>query len=156
MAEKHVEIIRKRLRDYAHRGVLREFSEKQNRGKTEFNFTWLLDQSFTLVVDDKAGKLIMKNMLPHVPARSRMYDDIKTFVEGRTSKKLPAHRRITSGRAELACNNRNSVVSFTLTVKRNQYDYALTRIMGFVNELFGRLDMYHTEYLWEHFEVPAE
>lgn len=157
MARSHVETVRKRLKGYAERGVFKGFEERASRGgRTEFTFEWLHQKPFTIVFDEKAGTLLLKNLLPDIPVKSDLYRDVRALVEGRAGKGLPAHRRIDPKRAELSCSNRASRVSFKVVVKRNQYAYALGRLLSFTNELFGHLDMYHIQYLWEHFDVPQE
>ena len=157
MANRHLEIVRRKLSAYAQRRVIRGLRERPARGgKTEFTFTWLHDKPFMVVFDDKAGTLTLKNALPQLPTTSHIYRDVRTLVQGRADTDLSAHRRIDPKRAELSCSNRNSTVSFKLVVKRNQYAYGIARLLNFANELFGHLDMYHIQYLWEHFDVPEE
>lgn len=155
--ERHTKTVRERLKRHAQRGALRQFEERPAKGgKTEFRFVWLLNKPFTIVFDPKRSTLTLKNALPAVPPRSHLDRDVRAFIKGRTDASLPAHRRLDPKRAELSCVNRKSSMSFTLTVKRNQFAYGTTKLLNLTNELFGFLDMYHIQYLWEHFDVPEE
>ncbi len=155
--ERHTAIVREILSAYAKRGVLREFEEHPLRGgKVEFRFTWLLERRFHLIFDPAAAALTFKDVLPEVPAKSRVEDAVGAMIEGRTAKKLPAHRRVDPAKATVRLQNRKGSISLTMTVKRSQYAYAVPKLLNFSNELFGHLHMYHVQYLWEHMGVPEE
>lgn len=156
-ASKHTDAIRVLLTAYATRGVLREFEEHALRGgRVEFRFTWLLDRRFRLVFDPEAGTLTLKDLLPGVPAKSRIEEAVTKITETRNDKKLPPHRRVDPAKATIAIQNRKATLSLVMTVKRAQYAYAVPKLLNFCNELFGNLDMYHIQYLWEHMGVPEE
>lgn len=157
MSKSHIDSVRSKLKSYSDRGVFRGFSETEGRtGKTVFKFTWLLDRGFALLCDPKKHTLTLRNLLPHIPNRSDMDQDLRAFVAGRTSDDLPAHRRVDPKRADLSYTNRKENVSLTLTVKKNQYSYGVAKLLNTTNELFGHLHMAHIPYLWKHFEVPEE
>jgi hypothetical protein len=48
------------------------------------------------------------------------------------------------------------LVSISLKVKKNQYAYAVNRIVNLVHELFVHLRNAHPDYLVEYFDVPQE
>jgi len=157
MPKSYIDIVRSKLKSYRDRGVFRGFSESEGRtGKTVFKFTWLLDRGFALEYDPKKHTLTLKNLLPHIPNRSDMDQDLRAWVQARNSGDLPAHRRVDPKRADLAYANRQENVSLILTVKKNQYSYGVTKLLNTTNELFGHLHMAHIPYLWKHFEVPEE
>lgn len=156
-AKPHTDAVRRKLKGYAARGVFHGFSEKEGRGgKTSFEFRWLMDKLFTIVVDDSQGIITFKDVLPNMAPRSEMYADLKAFVAARHNEALPAHRRIDPKRAEVRCSIRKGAVSLELTVHKNQYAYGAGKLVKLVNELFGHLNMYHLSYLWDEFDVPAE
>lgn len=156
-SDRHTQLVREVLHAHAARGALREFQEQPARsGKHEFRFTWLLDQRFTLVFDPAKSQLILRDLLPNIPARSHLDRAIRDFTAARSDKKLPAHRRIDPSRATLTCRNRGSKLGFLMDVKRSQYRYAVPKLLNFCNELFGYLDMNHIQYLWENMGVPEE
>ena len=155
--DRHTRTVRDILRAFATRGVLRNFDERTGRGgKSEFRFNWLLDQPFRLVFDPAKSQLELKDVLPHVPSRSHLDLSVRRFVEGRADKSLPSHRRIDPGKVIVSHVNRKSHVSFQFFVKRNQYTYAVPKVLNFCNELFGYLDLNHVQYLWAHMGVPEE
>jgi hypothetical protein len=144
------------LHGYAERGALRQLEEHSARGKTTFQFTWLLDRRFTVVVDPTKSRMEIKDLLPNVPARSDLDRAVRAFVASRSDRRLPAHRRVDPGRVEISCANRKSALSFIFVVKRNQYKYATAKALNFCNELFSFLDLHHIQYLWEHLGLPEE
>lgn len=154
MSERHLNVIRKILQAYADRGVFQGYKEKSTRaGKTTFEFGWLTDNIFNLIYDEKTGRLTMKDVLPNMPPKSYEYKQLKAFVEQRKDPKLPAHRRMDPGRAEVSPLNRKQTVSLVVDVKRNQYTYALKRLLNLVNELWNTLDQ---NYMWANFDIPEE
>jgi hypothetical protein len=145
--------VRKRLQDYADRGVFRGFNEV-SRG--QFRFVWIVRHQMELSVDTARHVLRFKQLLPGVPPGSRMYEELKSFIRERHDRHLPAHRRIDPRRAEVSCFNRGGVVSLSLKVKNNQYAYGVNKIVNLVHELFVHLRDAHPEYLMENFDVPQE
>lgn len=157
MARSHLGSVRNKLQGYAERGVFRGFAETPGRnGKTSFEFRWLMDKTFTFIADPARGKLTFQNLFPNVPPRSDFYGELQSFVAARHNGALPAHRRIDPKRAEVRCVYRKGNVSLELTVHRNQFAYGTAKLIKLVNELFGHLHMYHPQYLWDNFDVPAE
>ncbi len=155
--DRQVAAVRDLLHAYATRGVLREFEERSMRNsKTEYQFTWLLDRRFHLIFDPGASQLTLRDLLPGIPTNSPLDLAVREFVAARTSKQLLAHRRIDPAKATLTVSHSRSALSFVFTVKRNQYAYAVPKLLNFCNELFAFLDMYHIQYLWEHMGVPEE
>ncbi len=145
--------VRESLQAYADRGVFRGFSEIKNG---RFQFVWTLDHRMELSVDTAKRELRFKRLLPNVPARSALYAELKSFVEGRHDEEAPEHRRIDRKRAEASCANRGGFVSVSLKVKNNQYAYGVNRIVNLAHELFLYLRERRPEYLMENFDVPQE
>ncbi|MFP6584350.1 MAG: hypothetical protein VCD00_17585 [Candidatus Hydrogenedentota bacterium] len=157
MAESHLATVRKKLQNYADRGVFRAYAEvKRSPSKTEFQFVWLEDARFNLIVDHEKGTMQLKNLLPDVTSHDFLDSDLRDFIKSRSDKSLPAHRRLDPKRGTLAYTNRKSAVSLTLTVHKNQYAYATTKILNITNELFAHLHLHHPPYLWANFDVPEE
>ncbi|MEX2015985.1 MAG: hypothetical protein WD873_05040, partial [Candidatus Hydrogenedentales bacterium] len=155
MAERHIDIVRAALQQRADRGAFRGLDEPKGRGgRTEFQFKWLLDRIFTVVVDDKHGVLTLQNALPNVGPRSQMDRELRQWAAARADAKLPPHRRVQPGRAELSLVNRGGNVSLRLKVKRNQYAYAIKKLLDLTNELFGYLQLDQQQYLWDELNVP--
>jgi hypothetical protein len=149
----HLTVVREALQVYANRGIFRGFSEVKSG---HFKFAWLIGHSMELVVDTAKGELRFKQLLPGIPAKSPLYAELKSFIHYRHDQDLPEHRRIDPNRAELSCTNRGGLVSISLKIKNNEYEYGVNRIVNLVHELFLHLREAHPDYLVENFDVPQE
>ena len=148
-----LEVVCESLQGYADRGVFRGFSESK---PGQFKFVWLLQHPMELQLDATNQELRFKQLLPGVTARSPLYAELKQFIAARHDRTLPEHRRVDRRRADVTCSNRSGFVSLTLTVKKNQYEYGVNRLVNLVHELFLHLREHHPEYLVENFNVPQE
>lgn len=117
---------------------------------------WIMQHEMELKVDTTGPALRFKNLLPGVPAKSRMYSELKKYIEQRHDPALPEHRRIDLRMAEARCHNRSGCVSISLRVKKNQYAYGVNRIVNLVHELFVHLREAYPDYLLENFDVPED
>ena len=103
--------VRRRLQAYADRGVFRGYTERPARaGRHYFRFLWLGREPFNLTYEPASGMLTFTNVLPHVRVRSALYQALERFVEGRSARKLPAHRRIDPRRARPSCSSRRGTM----------------------------------------------
>ena len=110
----------------------------------------------TFSLDSQKGVLQFSNLLPNVPSNSMLYSDLKRFLKSRSDRKLPGHRRVDPGRAEVNWTNRRGNVSIGLTVRNNQYAYALNRLVNLVHEIFVLLNDSYADYMTENFDSPQE
>lgn len=157
MASRALSTVRKKLQDYADRGVFRGFHEvSSKKGATEFSFLWLADEPFRLVLDETAGTIRFKGIVPNAPAGSDVYGGLKDFLRDRSDGSLPAHRRIDPKRAVVSYSNYRGNVSITIEVKNNQYAYGVSKAINLVNEVFIYLNSNFVEYMWETFNVSQE
>jgi len=78
-----------------------------------------------------------------------MYRKLQDFLASRSSKKVPAHRRIDPKKAEVRCTNRRGNVSLTLRVLTGDYEYGARKLIHLVHEIF-------LEFLGEYFEYQVE
>ena len=107
MTDAHQNTVRRKLREYAARGVFQGLTERPGRdGQTVFEFAWIEAATFTLVMDAKRGALSFKRLLPNVPARSYLDQDLRAFIGARSNGRLPAHRRPERGWRGAACRYR--------------------------------------------------
>ncbi len=149
--------VRRRLQEYADRGVFRAYTERPARaGRYYFRFLWLARDPFILNYEPVSGSLTFTNVLPHVPARSALYADLKRFIESRTSSRLPAHRRIDPRCARPGCSSRRGTMLIHVVAKPRHHAYGVTKSINLVHELFLHLHTYFPEYLWEHYDVAQE
>ncbi len=115
-----------------------------------------MSKPLVLVFEPLEHRLVFKNLLPNVPARSDMYAKLSAYLAGRSDTSLPPHRRVDPRNADASFENRRSSVSLILAVKGNRYAYGIGKILNLTNELFGYLQMNHLPYLWEEFDVSQE
>lgn len=149
--------VRRQLQAYADRGVFRGYTERPPRaGRHYFRFLWLGRDPFTLTYEPASGTLTFTNVLPHVPARSSLHAELKRFIEGRSSSRLPAHRRIDRRRARASCSSRRGTMLIHVVAKPRSHAYGVTKAVNLVHELFLHLHTYFPEYLWEHYDVAQE
>ncbi len=155
-AKDYVGVVRELLAPLAQRGVIRSLDERTVRGKTEFRFMWLLDRRFTMVFDPENGKITLKDLLPNVSVKSDVAEAVRGWVAGRAEKSLPPHRRLDPAKITAQVSVRGDMLSIAFDVKRNQYAYAVPKVLNFCNELFGHLSMYQVQYMWAHMGLPEE
>ncbi len=153
MANRSLNIVRENLQTYADRGVFRGFSEIKSG---HFQFVWVIRHQMELVVDTTKHTLRFKQLLPAVPVKSALYEEVKQFLRERHDRTLPEHRRVDRRRAEVSCSNRGGWVSISLKVKNHQYAYGVNKIVNLIHELFVLLRDRHPDYLVENFDVPQE
>jgi hypothetical protein len=157
MSTKPLDVVRKGLQVYADRGVFRGLDEaKTHNGKQSFKFVWLGDRPLEFGIDAEKALLTFKHLLPNVRANSVLYSDLKRFLNSRSDRDLPRHRRIDAKRAEVVCVNRAGNVSIALKIRNNQYAYGLNRLVNLVHEIFVQLNDSHPDYMCETFDVPQE
>jgi hypothetical protein len=149
--------IRASLHGYADRGVFRGLNEeKSGTGKYDFTFVWLTERPLDFHFDSARSVMRFRNLLPNVELRSPVYESLKVLVKERQGDDLPAHKRIDRARAEIACSRRDGNVSIALTIKNNEYDYGVNRLINLVHELFVHLQESHFEYLAANFNISEE
>jgi hypothetical protein len=152
-----LDVVRKGLQAYADRGVFRGLDEEKPRnGRRAFRFAWVGSRSLELSLDSKKHLLSFNKLLPNVPSKSKLYSDLSRFVDGRSDRRLPKHRRIDGRYAEVFCRNRRGVVSLELRVKNDRYAYGLNKLVNLAHEIFVQLGDSYAEYMTENFDAPQE
>jgi hypothetical protein len=155
--EQSLAVVRRQLQAYADRRVFSGFSEgRPVAGRHRFRFSWLGTESLTLDYTPATGTFVFRALLPNVPARSALYADLAAFVSGRSSTRLPEHRRVERRRARVRCIPARGTVSVELVATRNFHDYGVNRVVNLVHEIFLYLQEYRPEYLWANFAAPEE
>jgi hypothetical protein len=135
--ETHVRHVRDVLRDYAGRGVFRSLDDGERRaGRTTFTMVWHHGLPFRFVLDTSARTVSFPALLPGVPARSSMAQELKAFLDQFQTSDVPAHRRIDPARARLRIAIRDGNVSVALAVRNGQFEYATRRLVHLVQEVF--------------------
>ena len=152
-----LKVVGKALRSYADRGVFRGFDETNTRnGKSGFRFIWLGSRVLNFSIDPQKCELKFSNLLPNMPSNSRPYSDLKCFLRSRSDRRIPRHRRVEAGRAEVTWTNHRGNVSIGLRVMNNQYAYGLNKLVNLVHEVFVMLNDSYADYMTENFDAPQE
>jgi hypothetical protein len=152
-----LERVRKRLQAYADRGVFRGYTERPTRsGRHYFRFLWLGRDAFRFTYEPASGTLTFTNVLPHIRVRSALYQALKCFIEDRSARRLPAHRRIDPRRARASFSSRRGAMLIHVVAKPGSHAYGVTKAVNLVHEIFLHLHVYFPEYLWEHYGVAEE
>jgi len=156
-ADSAQDAVRAALEDYAKRGVFSGFGQTDApRGKTVFSFVWLHDRPMELSLDPAKSELRFDRILPGVKAGTPLALDLKRLIEKLTSDEVPQYRRVDPQRAALACSNRQDHLTVTMKVKRDEFEYAVNRMVNVAHELFVHLRSAWPEYLMEYFDEPEE
>jgi hypothetical protein len=135
-AESAPDVVARRLRHYAERGVFRGFGPATGNGKSTYRILWHRGRSFELTLDAKRKSLRFACVLPAVPPDSDMYHAFKAFVRARRSDDIPAHRHIDPARAEMRTYNRTGDIALTLRVKDGDFDYGTQKLVHLVHEIY--------------------
>lgn len=145
------------LQHYATRGVFRGFSVHAARaGKVEYRFMWLMRRQMVVVFDGVASTITFKAVLPGIGQMRDVAAVVKQEVAGRTSRTLPAHKRLDGRKARVHAAIRAGDLSVVLTVRGTHHQYAVQMGLNLINELFVLLHESYPDYLMEQFGLPAE
>jgi hypothetical protein len=143
------------LQAYADRGVFRGFRAKAiGRKRIEYQFLWLSKKPMTAVFDPAARKLSFPSLLPQLDreAAARM----KGVVDLRTARNQPEHKRVDARRGKISSAVRKGDFSLAMEIRGANHDYAVSRALNVINELFVTLQEHHPEYLIERFGFSTE
>ena len=150
-------VITATLQQYADRGVFRGFRAEQGRGgRVRYTFSWLTRVPMSVVFDPARNVLSFPAAFHGIEPRSPIVGDLKAMIEGRSDRRLPAHKRLDLRKARVACSRRKDTVSLALTIKGTHHEYAVRNALNLVNELFLLLHQTYPEYLIDHFGASPE
>jgi hypothetical protein len=157
-AGSRVDVVAETLENYARRGVFRGFSRGPvKNGKATFTLVWHRDRTFDFIFDANRGTMRFPVVLPDVSARSKIYLDLKKFIESRQSVELPDHRRIDRDKAVVGSHVRSGNVSITLTLRNGDCEYGARKLINLVHEIFlVFLGDEHYEYMVEAFDLDPD
>jgi len=153
------DVVRRTLASYATRGIFRAYGDHSSEGgQSRFSFRWHADATFHVVYHPRRRELVFSDLLPGIPSRTRMYRELKAFVEACTAPALPEHRRIDPRKMGLAVINRNQMVSLVVSLKDSHLEYGVRKAVNLIHELFVgflRNPLYFS-YMVEHFQVDPD
>jgi hypothetical protein len=143
------------LQAYADRGVFRGFrATPAPRGGVEYRFLWLTRKPMAATFDSRRRVLTFPSLFPGVDTATAA--QLKAMVASRSDRDQPAHKRLDARRARLAGTVRKGDFSLAIEIRGRNHDYAVTKALNVINELFVALHEGHPEYLVERFGISAE
>jgi len=78
------------------------------------------------------------------------------MVADRSTRGVPDHKRMDARRARLACTARQGDLSLSVDIRGKNQEYAVSKTLNLVNDMFVALHERHPEYLVEHFGISQE
>ncbi len=144
------------LQSYADRGVFRGFNATPIRGRCEYTFRWLARRTFSLSYDATRRVLSFRSLFPNVDPRSSIASDLRAIVGDRSTRRVPAHKRLDSRKVQAGCGVRSRSFTLTFRVARHHEAYAVRHLLNLVNDLFLMLQESYPEYLVAEFGLSPE
>jgi hypothetical protein len=147
--------ITKALQAYADRGVFRGFRATAiGRKRIEYGFLWLTKKPMTAVFDPAAKRLAFPSVLPQIDpqAAARM----KAVVDLRKARNQPDHKRVDARRGRISSAVRKGDFSLAIEIRGSNHEYAVSKALNVINELFVTLQEHHPDYLIERFGFSTE
>lgn len=125
-------------------------------GMAAFQVVWRYDRRFDIKLDTRRGTLHCPLVLPQVPAGSAMYRRLREFLKACHDPALPEHRRIDSGKVQVACANRGGSVSLSMTICGGDYEYATRKFIHLIQEIYLVFLVEYFEYQVEVFDLDPD
>jgi hypothetical protein len=142
------------LGHYADRGVFRGFRASPSaRGRVVYEFFWLTRKPMRAVFD-RRGILAFPALLPQ--ASKDIATEMKSLAAARSKRAVPAHKRIDARRARLITTLRKGELSLAVEIRGKNHDYAISKALNLVNEMFVALHESYPDYLIHHFGISQE
>jgi hypothetical protein len=143
------------LQAYADRGVFRGFRATPiARGRIEYQFLWLTKRPVTAVFAPAAKRLAFPALLPQLDRDA--IGAMKALILSRTSRNQPEHKRIDARRSRLTGTVLKGDFSLAVVIRGQNEEYAVSRVLNVINEIFVTLHEHYPEYLVERFGISPE
>ena len=104
------------------------------RGRATFKILWHRERLFDLTVDTRKRTLTFPLLLPAFDAS--MTRELNAFIASRQSRDVPEHRRIDRKKAVVRASRRAGNAALSLTLKGNDYEYGIRKLIHLVHEIF--------------------
>jgi hypothetical protein len=153
------EMIRASLQHYATRGAFRSFSEVPGPGRAaEFRFLWFRDVKFRVTYHPVTRTLTFIDLLPAVPARSEMDRHLRAFIESRSKKSVPEHRRVDLRKVGVSAINKKGAISVAFALKPKQIEYGTRKAVHLIHEVLMDFlnEPQYVQYNIDHFNLNPE
>lgn len=152
-------IVRRILAGYAERGIFRAYGDREaDGGRSQFSFKWHTEVPLHVTYDPAHRELAFRDLLPAVGSRSVMSRELKEFVNARTARTLPEHRRIDPRKVTATLKHRAGAASLVVSLKDAHLEYGVRKAVNLVHEVFVhflRHPMYF-DYMVEHFDLNPD
>ena len=103
---------------------------------------------------DRNGVLTFPALLPKTSLE--IVEAMRAMVAERSTRALPEHKRIDARRARLACTASKGNFSLSVKIRGRNQQYAVSKTLNLVNEMFVTLHDAYPDYLVEHFGISQE
>ena len=103
---------------------------------------------------DRRGVLTFPALLPQAPPA--IIAELRSMVADRSTRGVPDHKRMDARRARLACTARQGDFSLSVDIRGKNQEYAVSKTLNLVNDMFVALHERHPEYLVQHFGISQE
>ena len=123
------------------------------RGRVDYEFRWLTRRLMQASFDRRAV-LTFPALLPD--ASPAIAAEMRSLVAARSTRGVPEHKRIDARRARLACAIRSRDFSLSVEIRARNQQYAVSKTLNLINEMFVTLHEAHPDYLVEHFGISQE
>ena len=120
----------------------------------EYRFLWLTNKPMAAIFDVKTKKLTFPSVLPNVDRQ--LAAELKAVLDARADRDQPAHKRIDARKARITSAARKGDFSLVAEIRGNNHDYAVSKALNVINELFVMLHEHRPEYLIEQFGISTE
>ena len=142
------------MQHYADRGIFRGFRATDAlRGRVDYEFRWLT-RRLVRATFDRRGVLRFPGLLPE--ASREIIAAMRSMVAERSRRALPDHKRIDARRARLACAASKGNFSLSVEIRGLNQQYAVSKTLNLVNEMFVTLHEAYPDYLVEQFGISQE
>jgi hypothetical protein len=103
---------------------------------------------------DRRGVLTFPALLPQ--ASTAIVTEMKAMVAARSTRAVPAHKRIDARRGKLTAAVRKGDFSLSAEIRGGNHDYVVSKALNLVNEMFVALHETYPDYLVQHFGISQE
>ena len=103
---------------------------------------------------DRRGVLGFPSLLPR--AGKEIVAEMQALIAERSTRAVPDHKRVDARRARVTGRVRNGDVSLSVEIRGSNQQYAVSKTLNLINEMFVALHERHPDYLVEHFGISQE
>jgi hypothetical protein len=143
------------LQAYADRGVFRGFrATPLGRGQVEYQFLWLTKRPVKAVFNPTTRRLTFPSALPQIDRSAAAH--MKAAVVSRTERHQPEHKRVDARRSRITGTLRKGDFTIAVDIRGQNHEYAVSKALNLINEMFVILHEHHPGYLIERFGISTE